>query len=546
MEIEDDHGDGFIPISLPVLPGSVDFQHYRLLLQKIDQIMVQTGLEEEFCRVAAHRITEDAKAKLKVATKREAELEKMLGEAERANSRKEDQIEELQEELEVVSKEKRSQQKAVLKQTHHRRYASYALRCTIARFLSKKSYRDFAVQLADSILLHEFCRYNSPYAPKQTPSKSTLQRFEGWFDTEEIRRISDVVLTAAADVSSELHNDDNGLFMGIDTTAWLLDSTCMKLDIHFPVDWVLLRDSVKSIVGSIIQVRKSGLRHRIGIPESFISRINKLSMVMTNASKRSGSKKARKATFREMRKCLERVAKHGERYLGLLEERWRETDLSEAQMSQIARKLKHTLELVPAVIHQAYERIIGERKVPNEDKILSIHEEHAQVYNRGKAGAQVEFGLQLLIGENADGLIAHWELIDGTPKPDVKHVDNVLSRINELPENLKPRTLVGDRGFYSASTESKIAGADLVSNMCPKDPSQLSERMGEEVFAMFTKRRAQTEARIGILKNNFLGSKVLVHGFENQERHVAWAVLSHNLWVLGRFPFKDLLRQDAA
>ena len=54
---------------------------------------------------------------------------------------------------------------------------------------------------------------------------------------------------------------------------------------------------------------------------------------------------------------------------------------------------------MPAAIAQAHERIIGERVVPNDDKILSLYQPHAQVYVRGKAGADVEFGLQLLISE---------------------------------------------------------------------------------------------------------------------------------------------------
>ena len=198
------------------------------------------------------------------------------------------------------------------------------------------------------------------------------------------------------------------------------------------------------------------------------------------------------------------------------------------------------------MIGQAHERIIGERQVANEDKILSIHEEHAKVYNRGKAGAQVEFGLQLLIGENLDGMITHWQLFEEVPKPDYKNTDYVLERIAEIPESCRPQQLVGDRGFYSKRSEKKIAQEDLVSNMCPLDPKELAERLSDEKFKEVTQRRAQTEARVGILKNNFMGKKLRVHGFAAQERHVAWAVLTHNLWVLARFPFHDLMKEDAA
>ena len=497
MKFLDDHGEGYIGISLPVLSGSVDFQAYQLLLEKIDQILRQSGLEQELEEISIQR-----------------KLLESDGES--------------------------------INEDRTRRYASYAIRCTIARFLTRESYRMFSIHLADSVLLKKFCGFDSPYAPKETPSKSTLQRFEGWYDVETLRKVGDMVLTAASDHSSKLFNEKNGLLFGIDTDVWLMDSTCLKLDIHFPVDWVLLKDCVKSIIQSIIEIREHGIRHRMAEPSKFLSTINKLSMEMTNAAKRSGKKKDRKATFRKMRRLLLRVKEHGERYLKKLRIEGEAHGLTPAQVKVIEKKLTHTINMVPAVIHQAYERIIGERQVQNEDKILSIHEDHAKIYNRGKAGAQVEFGLQLLIGENADGLITHWDLIDGIPKADTDHTEEILSRVEELPENLKPTQLVGDRGFYSAGTEKKIARAGLVSKMCPKNPNELKKKLGEEAFAMFAKRRAQTEARVGIFKNNFLGGRLLSHGYENQEKHVAWGVLSHNLWVLARFPFKDLLEKRAA
>ena len=48
-------------------------------------------------------------------------------------------------------------------------------------------------------------------------------------------------------------------------------------------------------------------------------------------------------------------------------------------------------------MRQAHERIIGERQVPNHEKILSLFELNLHTLNRGKAGAQVEFGNTLFI-----------------------------------------------------------------------------------------------------------------------------------------------------
>ena len=64
----------------------------------------------------------------------------------------------------------------------------------------------------------------------------------------------------------------------------------------------------------------------------------------------------------------------------------------------------------------------------------------------------------------------------------------------------------------------------------------LRERLGDEIFVAGQKRRAQTEGRIGILKNVFLEGTPRAKGFVNRQLAVAWAVLTHNLRVLARLP----------
>lgn len=60
--------------------------------------------------------------------------------------------------------------------------------------------------------------------------------------------------------------------------------------------------------------------------------------------------------------------------------------------------------------------------------------------------------------------------------------------------------------------------------------------MEDSTFRKIQKRRAQTEARIGILKNAFLGRPLRSKGFAHREKAVAWAILAHNLWLLAQLP----------
>lgn len=255
------------------------------------------------------------------------------------------------------------------------RTASVALRVTLARTICGSSYRSFAARLADSTLLQWFCRMERMGRLAKIRGKSQLQRYQGMVRESELREVVEGLLESAAE-------EDSALDLG----TQFLDSTCVKLNIHYPTDWVLLRDAVRTL---------------------------------------------RKTTLRRM-----------------------------------TRQLK---------IVQAHERIIGGRQVSNAEKILSLYEGHAAVYVRGKAGAEVEFGSQLLLPETRSGLIADWELVCGNPEHDT---------------------------------------------------------------VLMKRRLDRDQARIAIFKNVFLGAPLLAKGYENQARQVAWAALAHNLWLLTELPVK--------
>src|SRR2546422_9107552 len=76
--------------------------------------------------------------------------------------------------------------------------------------------------------------------------------------------------------------------------------------------------------------------------------------------------------------------------------------------------------------------------------------------------------------------------------------------------------------------------AGIYNAICPKAPEELKKRMRDGKFVELQKRRSQTEARIAIFKNGFLGSPLLSKGQANEGREVAWNVLPHNPWVIAR------------
>ena len=53
-------------------------------------------------------------------------------------------------------------------------------------------------------------------------------------------------------------------------------------------------------------------------------------------------------------------------------ENWQATDWTRPQAEQVLKRLESILEALPAAVKQAHERIIGERQVANDEKLLSL------------------------------------------------------------------------------------------------------------------------------------------------------------------------------
>jgi hypothetical protein len=283
-----------------------------------------------------------------------------------------------------------------------------------------------------------------------------------------------------------------------------------------------------------ILIRRRGLKVRMREPRDFLRGMNGLAIEMAKQARRAGSRKGRKAVLRRMKRLVGTVGEHARRHRDLLERCWQETDLGEGEARQIIDRIDIIRERLPVAVKQAHERIIGGRQVKNEEKILSWYEGHAAVYVRGKAGAEVEFGSQLLLAEARSGLVVDWELVCGNPEADTE----LLKRRLERDGRGRMKEAVTDRGFDSRGTRRLLAERGVGNGMTPRDPQMLRQRLREEKYPELWKRRGQTEGRIGIFKNVFLGTPLLAKGYDSQARQVGWAALAHNLWLLTGMPTK--------
>jgi len=402
-----------------------------------------------------------------------------------------------------------------------------ALRCTILRTLLQEDYRGFSCALAGSPLYQWFCLVDA-LDEVRVPSKSELQRFAHWLEAARMRQMMERLLLAGLDPAGPLD-----LKEPVDLEEYFVDTTALKANVHFPVDWVLLRDATRTLMKALTLIRREGLKTRMEPPSEFLRRINRLCIEMTHSRRKPESRKERKRVLRGMKKLVKVVSGHARKHRDLLDQEWEKTGWTRRQTDQVLGRIDQVLELLPQAQKQAHERIIGERKVDNAEKILSLYEPDIQVLVRGKAGAEVEFGNKLLLGENRQGIILDYQMWQESAPADAALLVESLERV-VVGLKKKIGAVGGDRGFASKTNSVGLAEAEIFDSLCPRSPAALKERMKEPRFVRMQKRRSQTEGRISILQRGFLGRPMRAKGFARRELAVAWGVLTHNLWMLAR------------
>ncbi|MEA3280565.1 MAG: transposase [Thermodesulfobacteriota bacterium] len=414
---------------------------------------------------------------------------------------------------------------------------SRALRYNFLLAMEDFSHRELAVRVSDSLLLQWFTATDGlvprPYA------KSTIERFEKTFEKEEIEQLIQKVNQA---VSERETAEELILQEELNLSDLWADTTCITANIHYPVDWVLLRDATRTLIKSILVIRRHGLKHRIGPPEQFITEINKAVMEMSHTRKKKDGAKRRKMILRRMKKLLKTIEAHAERYYEMLDHQWDLTDLSRKQAEVVLGRMRNVIDQLPDAIRQAHERIIGERRVNNREKILSFYEPDVRVMVRGKSGAEVEFGNALYLVENRDGLIVDWKFLNEQPPSDSALVKESIERVSGIYG--KPDSYVADRGFSSKPNSEFLHEEGIYDAICPKSVHALGERLQEPRFRELQKRRAGTEARIGVFKNVYSGRPLRSKGFDYRDNRIGWCILAHNLWKLASIAADNRANQD--
>ena len=100
---------------------------------------------------------------------------------------------------------------------------------------------------------------------------------------EQLRPVVETLLAAAAVPADDEGRQALALQQPFDRETCFPGTTCVKLHIHFPVDWLLLRDAARPLLKAARLIRRHGLKVRRKEPQTFLEAMNRLCLEMARS-----------------------------------------------------------------------------------------------------------------------------------------------------------------------------------------------------------------------------------------------------------------------
>lgn len=315
------------------------------------------------------------------------------------------------------------------------------------------------------------------------------------------------------------------------------DSFVVESNIHFPTDINLLWDSVRKCIETIGYFRSQNLS-------------------LTNWREWKDWRKKVKSKYRSASEIhrkkganyKERLSKSVSSYVELcktisLKVKVAISELTVAQV--VIRKLSKTeekklkelvwyYEMLEKHIDLVNRRILLGQSIPHSEKVFSIFEPHVEWNSKGKAGASVELGHNVLVGFDQYRFALYGEVYEKTvDKLRTIAVGKILHE--KYGHEEKVYSISFDKNFFSYPAEESLAkqyNIYVLPKAGRKSKHELAQ-IGNEEYEQVKKGHTQVEGNINELEQHGLGI-CRDKGIDGFKRVVAYGILSHNLTNLGR------------
>ncbi len=367
-------------------------------------------------------------------------------------------------------------------------------------------YREASVRIAESETLQTFCRL----IKKPTIDFTLLNKAFCAIEPETWDLINHMLgLQAVED--------------GVVTIEHLrTDTTVTECNIHWPTDSSLLWDVYRVIAREM----RAG-REIDPLSCSWRFHAKKIKKLYFDITRYSNSKsKKRLRTVRQWTKRLilrvEELLEKADQFVAYA---LRSPGI---ELAAIGQSLSDRLPIMRQVADVARRRAFDKEKVPNDEKVFSIFEPHAELIMRGRRGKPIEFGHKVLLTQSREKFITDYLVLEEN-RSDSHLLPTVLERHVEKYGRM-PETIAGDKGFCPDADEYEELEEQLEFLGVPRR----TRDFGGKMMAIWQQWRAGIEGTISCLKRAFRLARCCFRGFKNFASAVGSAVFCHNLTVLAK------------
>ncbi len=307
-----------------------------------------------------------------------------------------------------------------------------------------------------------------------------------------------------------------------------LDATCVQTEIHHPTDSGRLLDSVR-VLSRFVKRAKGLVAEQVrSVEQTCRSRLRSAKRVaqqLHRQLRRKGEDKEaeQKQLYQKLVEITEHIVQQATRVVAALGQQ------REQQATRLLKEAEAVLPLVKQVIAQTRSRVLEGKKVPSDQKVLSLFEPHTRAIPRHKGGAQVEFGRHVILDEVEGGIITRYEILEH-PNEHGQAIEAVQHHVALFDH--PPGTVAADRGVHSPETEAILKEAGVRRVAIPASGKLSEERTALERTRAFRRGyrwRAGIEGRIASLRRDYGWRKSRYHGQDGMERWLGLGVIASNL-----------------
>lgn len=206
----------------------------------------------------------------------------------------------------------------------------------------------------------------------------------------------------------------------------------------------------------------------------------------------------------------------------------------------IQAELEKLLVLMEQVYDVAYRKEIEGEKVPSEDKLFSIYEQHTDIIVKGQR--DVLFGHKVNLAAGKSNLVLDCQVVRGNPSDKALFqptIDNILQNYDVIP-----RDSATDGGYASLANRTHAQKAGIVNIVFNKVVGSMQNIVSSlNMETRLKKWRSAMEAIISNIKRGFNIRTCNWKGWVHFQAKVIWSVLAYNFRVMTEL-ILEKLRSD--